>query len=132
MIPIHQEGFTMNTMIDQATFDEIAHTYHHFSKAPLAFFHAWKQGVELVGPALFGKGTRACVDQAVDKWDLCPNVQAIGNAISVMSSGKKVFLAAMVSFYNAKDGGALLKQVAFRVLLTWATWICSAARSLRS
>jgi hypothetical protein len=30
----------MNTMIDQATFDEIAHTYQHFSKAPLAFFHA--------------------------------------------------------------------------------------------
>ncbi|MAY01985.1 MAG: hypothetical protein CMQ38_03270 [Gammaproteobacteria bacterium] len=101
----------MNTMIDQATFDEIARTNQHFSKAPLAFFHAWKQGVELVGPSLFGKGTQACLDQAVDKWDLCPNVEAISNAIGVMSSGEKVFLAAMVSFYNSKDGGALLKRV---------------------
>jgi hypothetical protein len=101
----------MNTTNKQAMFDEIAHTNEHFSKAPLAFFHAWKRGVALVGPALFGKGTQACLDQAVDKWDLCPNVAAIRKSIGVMSSGEKVFLAAMVSFYNAKDGGALLKRV---------------------
>src|SRR5690606_15180967 len=101
----------MNTTNKQAMFDEIARTNQHFSTAPLAFLHAWKRGVELVGPSLFGKGTQACLDQAADKWDLCPNVDTISNIIGVMSSGEKVFLAAMVSFYNSKDGGALLKRV---------------------
>ena len=101
----------MNTMNEQAIFDEIARNEQHFSQAPHAFFHAWKRGVELVGPSLFGNGSRECLDLAVDKWDLCPNVALIRKAIGVMSSGEKVFLAAMVSFYNANDGGALLKRV---------------------
>lgn len=101
----------MNTMNEQGIFDEIAVNNRHFSKAPDAFFYAWKRGVELVGPDLFGNGSREGLDLAVDKWDLCPNVALIRKAIGVMSSGEKVFLAAMVSFYNANDGGALLKRV---------------------
>lgn len=101
----------MNTMSERAIFEEIALNNQHFSKAPYAFFHAWKRGVELVGPRLFGDGTQVCLDLAVDKWDLRPNVEAISDAIGVMSSGEKVFLAAMVSFYNADDGGTLLKRV---------------------
>ena len=38
----------MNPMSEQAIFDEIARNDLHFSKAPDAFFHAWKRGVELV------------------------------------------------------------------------------------
>lgn len=101
----------MNTMSEQAIFDEIARNDLHFSKAPQAFFHAWKRGVELVGPGLFGNGTRECLNLAVDKWDLCPNVDLIKKSIGAMSSGERVFLAAMVSFYNSKEGGALLKHV---------------------
>lgn len=101
----------MNAMSEQAIFDEIAVNTQHFSKAPQAFFHAWKRGVELVGPSLFGDGTRECLNLAVDKWDLRPNVAVIRKTIGAMSSGEKVFLAAMVSFYNANDGGALLKRV---------------------
>ncbi|MEA8541120.1 hypothetical protein PZU20_22615 [Pseudomonas aeruginosa] len=101
----------MNPMNEQAIFDEIAHNDLHFSKAPNAFFHAWKRGVELVGPGLFGNGTQECLHLAVDKWDLCPNVAFIKKTIGAMSSGERVFLAAMVSFYNSKDGGALLKRV---------------------
>ncbi|WP_413731806.1 hypothetical protein [Sodalis sp. RH20] len=101
----------MNTMNEQAIFDEIARNDLYFSQAPQAFFHAWKRGVELVGPGLFGNGTRECLDLAVDKWDLCPNVAHIKKSIGAMSSGERVFLAAMVSFYNSKDGGALLKRV---------------------
>lgn len=78
---------------------------------PHAFFRAWKRGVELAGPALFGKGTRENFERALSKWDLCPNMDAIIDAIGVMSSGEKVFLAAMVSFYNAEEGGALLRRV---------------------
>lgn len=101
----------MNPMSEQAIFDEIARNDLHFSKAPDAFFHAWKRGVELVGPGLFGNGTQECLNLAVDKWDLCPNVAVIRKTIGAMSSGERVFLAAMVSFYNAKDGSALLKRV---------------------
>lgn len=101
----------MNATSEQAVFDEIAANQRHFSKASQAFFNAWKRGVELAGHDLFGNGTRECLDSAVDKWDLRPNVAIIRRAIGAMSSGEKVFLAAMVSFYNANDGGALLKRV---------------------
>ena len=101
----------MHTTTNEAIFDEIALNDLYFAEAPHAFFDAWKRGVELVGPELFGKGTRECLEQAICKWDLCPNVEAIIDAIGVMSSGEKVFLAAMVSFYNAEEGGALLRRV---------------------
>ena len=38
-------------------------------------------------------------------------MRLIDRAIGVMSSGEKVFLAALVSFYNAEDGGKLLKRI---------------------
>lgn len=75
------------------------------------FFEAWKQGVELAGVRFFGQGTREAFDLARTKWDLCPNVRLIKAAIGPMSAGEKVFLAAMVSFYDAHDGGALLRRV---------------------
>lgn len=101
----------MSTMNEQTVFDEIAAAQQFFAKAPLAFFRAWKRGVELAGHDLFGNGTRECLELAADKWDLRPNVTLIRETISAMSSGEKVFLAAMVSFYNADDGGVLLKRV---------------------
>lgn len=102
----------MTTNPTKATlFEEIALEQAHFSKAPAAFFHAWKRGVELAGLRLFGTGTRHNLDNAADKWDLCPNLVQIKDVIGVMSSGEKVFLAAMVSFYNAKDGAALFRRV---------------------
>lgn len=79
--------------------------------APEAFFEAWKHGVELAGVRFFGQGTREAFELALTKWDLCPNVHLIKAAIGPMSSGEKVFLAALVSFYNARDGGALLRRV---------------------
>lgn len=79
--------------------------------ATKAFFEAWKHGVELAGVRFFGHGTREAFDLALTKWDLCPNVGLITKAIGPMSSGEKVFLAAMVSFYDTCDGGALLRRV---------------------
>ncbi|MGV4658959.1 hypothetical protein [Burkholderia pseudomallei] len=79
--------------------------------ATKAFFEAWKHGVELAGVRFFGQGTREAFDLALTKWDLCPNIGLINKAIGPMSSGEKVFLAAMVSFYDAGDGGALLRRV---------------------
>ena len=106
----------MHTMNNQAMLEQIAINEHHFSQAPEAFFRAWKSGVQLLSPTLFGLGTKAHVDQAEDKWELCPNLEVIDQAIGVMSSGERVFLAAMVSFYNAHEGGAMLKRCHFHGL----------------
>lgn len=76
-----------------------------------AFFAAWKHGVKLAGVRFFGQGSRDAFDLALTKWDLCPNVSLIKTAIGPMSSGEKVFLAALVSFYDARDGGTLLRRV---------------------
>lgn len=96
--------------------EEIAHESAHFAAAPAAFFDAWKNGVALAGTRLFGGGLRADLEHATSVWDLCPKVQLIDDAIGVMSSGEKRFLAALVSFYNAEDGGRLLERVGVRGL----------------
>ena len=95
---------------------EIALETAHFAAAPNVFFSAWKQGVSLAGPHLFGIGKRAELDRAVSVWDLCPKLDEIDHAMGVMSSGEKVFLAALVSFYNAEDGGQLLQRIGVRGL----------------
>ncbi|MFC4250338.1 hypothetical protein [Sinimarinibacterium flocculans] len=100
----------MNSSLPQETVDKIAQERSHFATAPSAFFQAWKHGVAIAGPRLFGDGTRESWERSNDKWDLCPNTSLIKRSIGAMSSGEKVFLAAMVSFYNSRDGGALLKR----------------------
>ena len=98
--------------LDKTTRENIAQELEHFSSAPARFLEAWKRGVRLAGPQFFGTGSsHAALDQAESKWDLCPKMDLIDRAIGVMSSGEKVFLAALTSFYNAEDGGELLKRV---------------------
>lgn len=109
----------MSTVLKSATLDaleqaaraDVANELEHFSQASHRFFTAWKQGVVLAGPHLFDTGPVADVDQAISVWDLCPRVDLIARAIGAMSSGEKVFLAALVSFYNAEDGGKLFKRI---------------------
>jgi len=66
----------LNRWNEQAIFDEIsAQRSAHFSKAPDAFFHAWKRGVELGRPGPVRKRPRrTCLNLAVDKWTCAPNV----------------------------------------------------------
>lgn len=106
----------MNDSNRSSLFDEIAHETAHFAAAPATFFHAWKRGVALAGTHLFGNGTHAELDHAASVWDLRPKVQLIEHAIGVMSSGQKVFIAALVSFYNAEDGGRLFERIGVRGL----------------
>jgi len=96
--------------------EEIAHETAHFAAAPAAFLVAWKNGVALAGTRLFGDDSHADLKHATSVWDLCPKVQLIDDAIGVMSSGEKRFLAALVSFYNAEDGGRLLERIGVRGL----------------
>jgi hypothetical protein len=84
------------------------------------FLSAWKRGVALAGSHLFGAGPDADVELAQTKWDLCPKVRVIGRAMRAMRPLEQFFLAGLVSFYNAEDGGHLLKRAAFRGLIDLA------------
>ncbi|MFP9230722.1 hypothetical protein [Pectobacterium cacticida] len=106
----------MNQLLPPEVVEQIVQEQRHFAAAPNAFFQAWKQGVEIAGPQWFGDGTLDGLYQAQDKWELCPDVPRISKAIGVMSGGERMFLAAMVSFYNERKGGALLKRCGFHGL----------------
>jgi hypothetical protein len=99
--------------IEAAAREDIAQELAHFSQANTHFLAAWKRGVLLAGPQYFGTGLRADVDRAIRKWDLCPRMELIERAIGVMSPSEQRFLTALASFYNAEDGGKLLKRAGF-------------------
>jgi hypothetical protein len=98
------------------TLDRFTQETRHFMRAPDAFFDAWKRGVKIAGPQWFGDGTRDGLQRATKKWDLCPRCDAITDAFGVLSSGERMFLAAMVSIYSGYDGGALLRRCDFEGL----------------
>lgn len=106
----------MNSSLPQGTFDSIACEGQHFAKAPDAFFRAWKRGAELAGYEWFGEGTREGLQNASTKWELRPNMLLLNDALGVLSSGQRMFLAAMVSFYNDREGGAMLRRCGFHGL----------------
>ena len=106
----------MNQLLPQEVVDQIVREERHFSAAPQAFFEAWKRGVEIAGPQWFGDGTREGLNQAKSKWDLRPDMLRLNDALGVLSSGERMFLSAMVSFYNAREGGAMLKRCHFHGL----------------
>lgn len=76
-----------------------------------AFFEAWRRGVTIADRRWFGDGQTQS-DKAKNKWDLTPRIDDIFASIGVLSSGEAMFLAAMVSFYNADTGGQMLRDLA--------------------
>lgn len=106
----------MNPSFPQDVLDQIAREEAHFARAPEVFFQAWKRGVKIAGPQWFGDGTREGFERAASKWDLRPAMRRISGALGILSPGEGVFLAAMASFYNAREGGALLKRCGFQGL----------------
>ena len=106
----------MNTLMRQEIADQIAQEERHLVAAPHAFLEAWKRGVEIAGPQWFGDGTPEGLDHARSKWDLCPDLQRIHATLGVLSNGERLFLATLCSFYNAREGGALLAHCGFHGL----------------
>ena len=106
----------MNRSLPQDVLDQIAVEERHFAEAPQAFFKAWKRGVEIAGPEWFGDGTPEGLQRATSKWDLRPKVLLLNDALDVLSGGQRMFLSAMVSFYNAREGGAMFKRCGFEGL----------------
>ncbi|WP_427121933.1 hypothetical protein [Pseudomonas aeruginosa] len=107
----------MNRALPQEVLDQIELEHQHFAAAPQAFFEAWKRGVDIAGAEWFGDGTREGLQRATTKWDLRPKLLMLNDALGVLSSGQRMFLSAMVSFYNAREGGAMLKRCGFEAAL---------------
>lgn len=106
----------MNQLLPADVVDQIMREERHFASAPDAFFQAWKRGAEIAGPEWFGDGTREGLRSAASKWDLRPNLLVLNDALGVLSGGQRMFLSAMVSFYNAREGAAMLKRCGFEGL----------------
>jgi hypothetical protein len=106
----------MNQSLPQVVRDQIELEHQHFETAPQAFFEAWKRGVRIAGHEWFGDGTREGLQHAKTKWDLRPKLMMLNDALGVLSSGQRMFLSAMVSFYNSREGGAMLKRCGFEGL----------------
>ncbi|WAH66461.1 hypothetical protein [Xanthomonas hortorum] len=106
----------MHSSLPQYVADQLVEELAHFDQAPSAFFQAWKRGVALAGTRWFGAGTQAGWEQATSKWDLCPNVLSIDDALGVLSPSERMFLSAMVSVYDTRDGGKMLKHAGFKGL----------------
>ena len=106
----------MNLSLPEDVLDQMALEQAHFDAAPQAFFEAWKRGAQIAGHEWFGDGTREGLNQANTKWDLRPDMLRLNDALGVLSSGERMFLSAMVSFYNAREGGAMLKRCHFNGL----------------
>lgn len=106
----------MHPLLPPEVVEQIEREERHFAAAPDAFFQAWKRGVEIAGPEWFGDGTPQGLQRARSKWELRPNLLRLGDALGVLSSGQRMFLSAMVSFYNAREGAAMLRRCGFEGL----------------
>lgn len=98
--------------------DQIVRENRHFAAAPQAFFEAWKRGVELAGPNYFGSTDYELnhLVHATNKDHLRPILLRIADDLGVLSGGERLFLSAMVSFYDSREGGAMLKRCGFEGL----------------
>lgn len=106
----------MSLSVPSSLLSQMREEVAHFDAAPAAFLHAWKRGVEIAGVEWFGNGVRMSLLNAKSTSDLQPNMLAVSDALNALSPGERRFLSVMVSFYNAREGGAMLKRCNFEGL----------------
>lgn len=106
----------MNQLLPVEVIDQLVREERHFVAAPQAFFLAWKRGVGIVGHEWFGDGTREGLLRAKTRYDLRPNLLLLNDALRILSSSQGLFLSAMVSFYNVREGAAMLRRCGFEGL----------------
>jgi hypothetical protein len=70
------------------------------------FLEAWKDGVQLTGPSLFGCQVAKPAD-ATHWHQLAPKLDAMRKALPNRSQADAAFAAAMASLYNATEGHRL-------------------------
>jgi len=102
-----------DTAVNEAR-QQMARTRQHYTMAPQVFLDAWKAGVKMAGPRLFKAEHRYIkpgqVDEAQDKWQLIPDLDAIRRYSSTCSVSEGVFIGALVSFYNSDIGAEILER----------------------
>jgi hypothetical protein len=64
--------------------------------APERFLAAWKNWIKIAGENYFK--LKCPLDQAKEKWDLCPNYELIAKVIGKISHGQAAMLGLMYSF----------------------------------
>lgn len=75
----------------------------------LQFRQAWKDGVQLAGPSLFG--CQCGQPEHAQHWrQLTPKLDVIRKSLPNKSQAEATFAAAMASFFNAEEGQKLLKK----------------------
>jgi len=89
-------------------------TRQHYMYAPLMFLDAWKEAVKMAGPRLFtaepGYIKPDSIDDAEDKWQLIPDINAIREYCNTCSVSEGVFIGTLVSFYNTDIGNEILER----------------------
>lgn len=62
------------------------------------FVDAWRDAVALIGEQYFM--LRAPLHECIDKWQMEPKVDMIRSNLGVFSTGEKIFVQAVIQFYN--------------------------------
>ena len=88
--------------------DNVLNVLQQSEEKHARFLAAWKQGVEFIGPELFGPGS---FTTATDKHELRPLKEPVEQVFSEESCGEEQFLAAMVSFYDPAWGEDLSARI---------------------
>ncbi len=86
--------------------DNVLNALEQTEEKAASFFDAWKRGVILLGPELFGPKS---LQTAREKSDLLPRREAVEKAFADHDEGggEKQLLMAMVSFYDPEWGEEL-------------------------
>lgn len=86
--------------------------------APENFLVAWKKAVKLAGAHLFTNHhdypAVDRVDDAINKWQLIPNYEVIQKYMGYASTGERLFIAVLYSFYNSDDGAEFCEELGYR------------------
>ena len=86
--------------------------------APEKFLVAWKKAVKLAGARLFTNHHNypavESVNDAINKWQLIPNYEVIKEFMGYASTGERLFVAVLYSFYNSDDGAEFCEELGFR------------------
>ena len=110
----HHRPVTLTNTTDAPSGHRSSHQLHlettHLAIAPAAFFRFWKPAVQLAGARFFGNGRLADATLATSKDELRPIVPLILQTIEMLQPHEQIFLAALLSFYDATEGGRLLQQ----------------------
>ncbi len=88
--------------------DNVLNVLQESAEKHKRFLTAWKQGVEFIGPELFGPGS---LESAKDKKELQPLHEEVEQAFTEESCGEEQFLAAMVSFFDPVWGEELAERI---------------------